>query len=371
MSIRRRFTGLSFALASLLACAVPAWAQDEPKVLNIYNWSDFIGKDTVREFEKETGIQVRYDNYDSDEILHAKLVAGHTGYDIVIPSLAWAKIQAEGGLLAKVDRSKLSNWKNLDPNILRRLAVADPGNAHLVPWLWGYTAVGVNTDKVKAAISPLPMPANPWDLVFKPEYTSKLKSCGISFLDSADDLFSSALLYLGRPISSKEPADYRDAFNLMSGVRQDIALFSSSGYINDLASGAVCIVIGWSGDINIARQRAIEANRGVNIEVLLSKTGQSMYFDTMAIPADAPHPGNALLWLNYIMRPEVHAGLTNAVFYANPNLASLPFVKKEIAQNPTVFPPAEVLADMQMQTALPPAIRRLQNRFYTKLKTGI
>eukprot|EP01037_Dinobryon_pediforme_P020654 gene20654-21329_t len=305
---------LGAALVALTAMAVQAAAPEE-KVLNIYNWSDYIADDTIKNFEKETGIKVRYDNFDSNEILHAKLLAGNTGYDIVVPSAHWAHLQIEAGLLRKLDKSKLSNLGNLDPAIQTELAKLDPNNDHLVDWLWGYTTVGINVGKVKAALGNLPMPDNAWDLVFDPKYISKLKSCGVSFLDSPSEILPPALRYLGKNPSSNVPADYQEAGRLLQKIRPNVTLFSSASYINDMANGAICLAVGWSGDINIARHRAIDAKNGNQIEALVPKTGATLFFDTMAIPSDAPHPQNALLFMNYILRPEVHASLTNQVFY--------------------------------------------------------
>jgi putrescine transport system substrate-binding protein len=359
------------ALAAGLALAAPVLAQQEEKVLNIYNWSDYIGDDTVKNFEKETGIKVRYDVFDNNEILHAKLVAGKSGYDIVVPTAQWARLQMDANLLRPLDKSKLSNLANLDPAIQAKLARLDPGNAHLVDWLWGYTTVGINVDKVKAALGPLPMPANAWQLIFDPKYASKLKSCGVSFLDSPSEVLPAALLYLGKPAYSKSPADYVAAGALLQSVRPSVTLFSSSGYINDLANGALCAVFGWSGDINIARQRAIDAKNGNHIAALVPSTGAPLVFDTMAIPADAAHPNNAHLWINYILRGPVHASLTNKVFYANPNTASLKSVRKDIADNKTVFLPAAELDRMIAPEAVPADIRRVITRTFTRFKTGM
>ncbi|MES2046822.1 MAG: polyamine ABC transporter substrate-binding protein [Pseudomonadota bacterium] len=354
--------------ASLLSA--PALAQEE-KVLNIYNWSDYIAEDTIKNFEKETGIKVRYDLFDTNEILHAKMVAGKTGYDIVVPSINWANLQIQGGLLMKLDKSKLPNLANLDPVIQSAIAKLDANNDHVVDWLWGFTTVGINTKKVKEALGDLPMPANAWDLVFDPKYMAKVKSCGVSFLDAPSEILPPALHYLGKNPFSKSPADYQEAGRLLQKVRPYISLFSSSGYINDMANGSVCVALGWSGDINIARQRAIEAKNGIDIQALIPITSSILFFDVMAIPADAPHPNNAHLWLNYIMRPEVHASLTNKVFYANPNAAATKFVKKEIAENKTVF-----LSDADKKKMISPEvvnsdIRRLMTRIYTQFKTGI
>jgi putrescine transport system substrate-binding protein len=333
-------------------------AQEEEKILNIYNWSDYIAEDTIRNFEKETGIKVRYDNFDNNEIVHAKLVAGKTGYDIVIPSSNWAKLQADGGLLRKLDKAQLPNLKNLDPTVQAQLARLDPGNEFMVNWLWGFTTVGINVEKVKAALGSTPMPDNAWDLIFKPEYISKLKSCGVSFLDSATEVVPAVLHYLGKPPYSKNPSDYSAAASVLKAVRPHITLFSSSGYINDMANGGICVALGWSGDINIARQRAIDTKTGQNIQALIPKIGGVLFFDVMVIPADAPRPGNAHKFINYVMRPEVHAGLTNKVFYANPNSASKPLVKPEVANNPTVFLSAADMARMAAPDSLNNDLRR-------------
>ncbi len=357
--------------AAALLWASPASAQQEEKVLNVYNWSDYIAPDTLANFEKETGIKVRYDNFDTNEIVHAKLVAGKTGYDIVVPSSNWAKLQADGGLLQKLDKSQLPHLKNLDPVVQAQLARLDPGNDFMVDWLWGYTTVGINVDKVKAALGGAPLPDNAWDLVFKPEYISKLKSCGVSFLDSASEVVPAALHHLGKPAYSKNSGDYAQAAALLKTIRPGVTLFSSSGYINDMANGSICLALGWSGDINIARQRAIEGKTGQNIQALIPKTGGVLFFDVMTIPADAPHPGNAHKFIDFILRAEVHASITNKVFYANPNKASRAFVKPEVANNPTVF-----LSDADMKLMAPPDslsndLRRLMTRTFTSFKTGL
>ena len=346
-------------------------AQEEEKILNIYNWSDYIAEDTIKNFEKETGIKVRYDNFDNNEIVHAKLVAGKTGYDIVVPSSNWAKLQIDGGLLRKLDKSQIPNLKNLDPAVQAQLARMDPGNEYMVNWLWGFTTVGINVDKVKAALGSMPMPDNAWDLVFKPEYISKMKGCGVAFLDSATEIVPAALHYLGKPSFSKNPSDYTGAANLLKSVRSSVTLFSSSGYINDMASGSICLALGWSGDMNIARQRAIDGKTGQNIQALIPKTGGLLFFDSMVIPADSQRPGNAHKFINYMLRPEVSASLTNKVFYANPTLASRPFVKPEVASNPTVFLPPADLKNMVAPDSLSNDLRRLMTRTYTSFKTGL
>jgi putrescine transport system substrate-binding protein len=371
---KKQFTrSVSTILAASAVTAMmlsPVQAQEE-KVLNIYNWSDYIAEDTIKNFEKETGIKVRYDLFDTNEILHAKLVAGKTGYDIVVPSANWANLQIQGGLLMKLDKSKLPNLANLDPVIQASLAKLDPNNDHVVDWLWGFTTVGINVQKVKAALGDLPMPANAWDLVFDPKYISKVKSCGVSFLDAPSEILPPAMQYIGKNPFSKTPADYQEAGRLLQKIRPYVSLFSSSGYINDMANGSICVALGWSGDINIARQRAIDAKNGNDIQALIPSTSATMFFDVMAIPADAPHPNNAHLWINYIMRPEVHASLTNKVFYANPNLAATKFVKKEIAENKTVYLSDADKKKMTSPEAVNSDIRRLMTRIYTQFKTGM
>ena len=356
------------ATAGMAASAFAAGP--EAKVLNIYNWSDYIADDTIRNFEKETGIKVNYDNYDNNEILHAKLVAGKTGYDIVVPGAHFAKQQIEARLFQKLDRSLLTNWGNLDPAILEQMAKVDPGNQHLVNWMWGFVTVGINTDKVKKALGDLPMPDNPWSLLFDPKYAARLKGCGVNFLDSASEVLPVALLYVGKPGFSRSAADYPVAGEMLKKVRPYVTRFSSSGFIEVLAGGALCAVMGYSGDINIARARAIQAKSGNNIQALVPPSGATLFFDSMAIPADAAHPKNAHLFINYILRPEVHASLTNKVFYANPNRASLKFVNKDVAENKSIFPGAPELARMTAPDSLPQDIRRVQTRTFTNFKAG-
>ena len=356
-----------------LACVgTSAALAADPKVLNVYNWSDYIADDTLKNFEKETGIKVNYDNYDSNEVLMAKLVAGNSGYDIVVPSSHFAKLQIQGGLLQKLDRSKLTNWGNLDPTLLKSLETVDPGNQYLVDWLWGFVTVGINKDKVKAALGNLPMPDNAWSLIFDPKYASKLKSCGVNFLDSASEVLPVALMYVGKPAYSSNAADYDAAAKMLASVRPYVTRFSSSGYINDLAGGSLCAVMGYSGDINIARARALEANpkQPPAIEALIPKGGATLFFDTMAIPKDAKNVENAHLFINYILRPEVAASLTNKVFYANPNRASLKFVKKDVAENKTIFLSDADKSHMTAPDAVPQAIQRTRTRVFTNFKAG-
>lgn len=370
MSLATRIKQLAVVTAGVLAVGV-ATAQDAG-VLNVYNWADYIAPDTIKNFEKETGIKVRYDNFDSNESLHAKLVAGNSGYDVVVPGSHFAKQQIAAGLLQKLDKSKLPNLKNLDPAIQAQLAKMDPGNDYLVDWLWGYTTVGINVDKVKQALGGAALPENAWDLVFKPEYASKLKKCGVSVLDSASEVMPIALHYIGKDPYSKEQADYTEAGKMLKAVRPFVTRFVGSGsdYIDQMAKGGICVALGWSGDIMIAANRAQGSKVKQNIKVLVPKSGGLLFFDVMAIPKDAKNVDNAHKWIDYIMRPEVHASLTNTVFYANPNKASLKFVKPDIASNEAVFPAASVL-----DTMLPPGVpdqatRRIITRTFTNFKSN-
>ncbi len=350
--------------------AAPTAVAEEEKVLNIYNWSDYIAPDTIANFEKETGIKVRYDTFDSNEILNAKLIAKNTGYDIVVPSSNWAKLQLEGGLFQKLDKSKLPNWVNLDPNILKLMEQVDPGNQYLIDWMWSYNTVGINVDKVKTALGDTPMPENAWDLVFNPTYTSKLKSCGIVFLDTPTDVFQAALHYMGKPITGVSEDDYKAAYDMLMKVRPDITKFASGGQIDDLAAGNVCVAYGWAGDFNLARARSIENGSEQKIEALVPSTGGLMFMDVMAIPSDAKHPQNALKFMNYVMEPKVVAAITNEVTYANPNKAATEFVNPEIKDNKSVY-----LSEENLKKLVPPSVedskaKRIITRLYTQFKTG-
>ena len=362
---------LCLAAAGALVLAPPALAEEE-KVLNIYNWADYIAPDTIKNFEKETGIKVRYDSFDSNEVLHAKLVAGRTGYDIVVPGSHFAKMQIDGGLLTKLDKSKLPNLKNLDPAIQAQLAKLDPGNDHLVNWLWGYTTVGINAAQVTKALGSMPMPDNVWDLVFKPEYASKLKGCGVSFLDTASEVIPIALKYIGKDPHTKDAADYKAVAEMLNRIRPYVTRFSGSGsdYIDQMARGQLCAVVGWSGDIYIAKDRAAKAKRPQTLEALLPMSGGLLFFDVMAIPKDAKHPENAHKWIDYILRPAVHASLTNTVFYANPNKEARKLVKAELANDKSVFPDAGALDTMIVPGVPDQATRRLMTRTFTSFKAG-
>jgi putrescine transport system substrate-binding protein len=349
--------------------ATSAAANTEEKVLNIYNWPDYITEDMVANFEKETGIKVNYQTFENNEALQAKLIAGNSGYDIVVPGAVFAKSQIEAGLLRPLDKAQIPNLSNLDSDIMSKLDKVDPGNAHLVPWAWSFTTVGINKTKVSKALGSTPLPENAWDLVFNPAYTSKLKSCGIAFLDSPTEVMPPALHYLGKDAYSADVADHKAAGEMLAKVRKDIRLFSST-MIDDLAGGKACVVLGWAGDINIASTRAIENKSGQEIEALLPKTGGLLFFDNLAVPKDAKHPNNAMAFINYFLKPEVSASLTNELSYPTANKASVANVTPEVAKNKTIFLDAAALKAAVSPSSLSNASRESLTSVYTTFKQG-
>lgn len=352
---------------SSVAAAVPANAEE--KVLNIYNWPDYITQDMVANFEKESGIKVNYQTFENNEALQAKLIAGNSGYDLVVPGAVFAKSQIEAGLLRPLDKTQIPNLSNLDPAIMAKLDKVDPGNKHLVPWAWSFTTVGINKTKVAKALGNTPMPENAWDLVFNPTYTSKLKSCGIAYLDSPTEIMPPALHYIGKDAYSADAADHKAAGEMLAKVRKDIRLFSST-MIDDLAGGKACVALGWAGDINIASARAQENKSGQEIEALLPKSGGLLFFDNLAIPKDAKHPNNAMAFINYFLKPEVSASLTNELSYATANKASVAQVTPEVAKNKAVFLDADALKVAVSPSSLSNATRESMTAVYTAFKKG-
>jgi putrescine transport system substrate-binding protein len=341
----------------------------EEKVLNIYNWPDYIPDGMIAAFEKETGIKVNYDTFETNEALHAKLVAGNTGYDIVVPGTVFAKPQIEGGLLQPLDKSKIPNLANLDPAIMGILTKADPGNKYLVPWAWGFTTVGINRTKAEKALAGLPMPENAWDLVFNPKYSSKLKSCGIAYLDSPTEIIPVALHYIGKDAYSNDPADYKAATAMLVKVRKDVRLFSST-MIDDIAGGKACAVVGWSGDINIAAGRARDNGSKDTIEALLPSTGALLFSDTMAITKDAKHPNNAYAFINFYLRPENGASVTNTMSYPTANKAAIAQIKPEISGNKTIFVDTDYFSKMIPPSSFTNEAREAMANAYISFKKG-
>jgi putrescine transport system substrate-binding protein len=341
----------------------------DDKVLNIYNWPDYVAVDLIENFEKKTGIKVNYKTFETNETLQAKLVQGNTGFDIVVPGSVFVKAQIEAGLYRKLDKSQIPNYKNLDTNLMSKLTSVDPGNDYVIPWAWSFTTVAINKAKVAKALGSTPMPQNAWDLVFNPIYTSKLKSCGIAYLDSPTEILPPALHYIGKKAYSEDPADHQAAGKMLAKVRKDIRLFSST-MIDDLADGKACVALGWAGDFTLAATRAAEYKNGVEIEVMLPKTGGLIFFDTIAVPADAKHPNNAMAFINYYLDAKVSASMTNQLGYPTANKASLPFIDPELANDKTIFPDKLNLDLMVNPNQLYNFIRESMTAIFIEFKRG-
>ncbi|RDE07691.1 polyamine ABC transporter substrate-binding protein [Pelagibacterium lacus] len=351
--------------ASLLCGA--ATAQDQ--IVNIYNWSDYIAEDTLDKFTAETGIATNYDVFDSNEIVEARLLAGSSGYDVVVPSGFFLERQIPIGLFQLLDKSKLPNLVNLDPAIMAIVEAHDPGSQYSVPYMWGTSGLGYNVDMVTERVG-ADGPLTSWDLLFDPENAAKLADCGIALLDAPVEMMAIALNYLGLDPNSESADDLAQAEALFAGIRPYVRLFHSSQYISDLANGEICLAVGYSGDVFIAADRAAEADQGVEITYVIPDEGTSLWVDMMAIPADAPNPDAAHAFINFILEPQIAADITNYVWYANPNTASLDLVDPDIAADPAIFPTAEVMENLFPLKARTPAYDRLLTRAWTRVKTG-
>ncbi|MDK2776762.1 MAG: polyamine ABC transporter substrate-binding protein [Pseudomonadota bacterium] len=366
-------TRLKFS-ASVLAMAVAgltttAQAQEE---IHFYNWSDYIAEDTVPNFEKETGIKVISDYFDSNEVLEAKLLAGNSGYDIVVPTSHFMGRQIKAGTFMPLDKSKLPNLKYIDKDLLGYLETADPGNKYGIPYLWGTTGIGYNVAMIKKILGD-DAPVDSWDLVFKPENLKKLSECGVSFLDSPDEIYPLLMNYVGIDPNSLDKKDYGDnspATKLMKELRPYVTQFHSSQYINDLANGDTCVAIGWSGDVLMAGDRAAEAENGNEIVYVIPKEGTQIWFDMMAIPADSKNPEGAYKFINYLMEPAVIAEVTNYVAYANPNTGAKEFQDPEISANPSVYPSEETKKKLFPSKIRGQKIDRILTRFWSDMKAG-
>lgn len=356
---------LTVSMVSLSANTV--WAAEDA-VLNIYNWSDYIAEDTLKKFEKETGIKVNYDVFDSNEVLEAKLLAGSTGYDIVVPSSSFLARQIKAGVFQKLNKEKLPNLKNMDAEISARVDVHDPGNQHAITYMWGTVGIGYNKKMIAERMADAPVDS--WDLVYKPEIASKFADCGVSLLDSPDDVLPTVRNYVGAGPNSEDKSDLANAQAVLEAIRPSIRYFHSSQYISDLANGDTCIAVGWSGDVFQARDRATEADKGVKIDYVIPKEGTVIWFDMMAIPTDAPHPENAHKFLNFIMRPDIIAEISDYVFYANGNAASFDLIDKEVTGDPAIYPTEEVKKKLFASKVRSARYDRAQTRSWTKIKTG-
>ncbi|NMM03837.1 polyamine ABC transporter substrate-binding protein [Paraburkholderia sp. RP-4-7] len=362
------------AVCAALALAGLAWqtmpsARAEDQVVNVYNWGNSIGKGTIANFEKATGIKVEYQEFDSNDTLQAKLLSGNSGYDVVVPSdMYWAR-QMQAGIFQKIDKSKIPNYGLLDPTILKILMQEDPGNQYGIPWSWGSDGLGINVEKVKAALGN-DVPLDSWALLFDPKYAQKLKSCGISLLDSPVDVFGMALVYLKKDPNTINPKDYQEAYELLKGIRPYITQFNSASYINDLAGGDICIALGWSGDVNSARLAALSAKKSYHIKYVIPNEGAAMWFDMMAIPKDAPHAGNAMKFINFVISTQEAANLTNYTSYPTAVPAAKALVRPDVLADPAVFPAPELYRKMFVSKPMPQDLTRLLNRLWAKLKVG-
>lgn len=358
-----------FGLAMSLLFATPGFSAEE-KVLNVYNWSDYIDESVIKDFTKKTGIKVNYDVFDSNELLETKLLAGSSGYDLVVPSAAFLQRQIKAGVFEKLDKSKLPNLKNVWDVIAERTEVYDKDLAHSTNYLWGTTGIGYVKEKIDKIMKDAPVDS--WELVLNPEIASKFADCGIHWLDSPVEVLPQVLKYMGKETDTTKltKEDLAAAEAVINKVRPYIKKFHSSEYISALANGDICIAIGWSGDIFQAQTRAAEAKNGVTVEYSIPKEGTQMWFDMLAIPVDAKHKEEAYAFINYLLEPEVIAKVSNYVAYANGNKASQEFIDKAILENPSIYPTDEVMKGLFTVLAYDGKIQRMVNRTWTRLKSG-
>ncbi|MEG6508936.1 polyamine ABC transporter substrate-binding protein [Methyloligella sp. 2.7D] len=362
----RLFCACLLAIGAAVLATSPSVSAEE---VHVYNWSDYIDESLLDKFEKETDIKVIYDVFDSNEVLETKLLAGGSGYDVVVPSATFLERQIQAGVFQPLDYSKLPNSKNLWDVIKERLEPYDPGNKYSVNYMWGTTGIGYNVEKVKEVLGE-DAPTDSLDLVFKPENMEKLAKCGVMFLDAPTEMIPAALKYIGEDPNSHDPEVIAKAEPVLMAVRPYIKKFHSSEYINALANGDICVAFGWSGDIFQARDRADEADNGVEIAYTIPKEGALMWFDEMAIPADAPNPDAALKFINFMMDPENMAAASNYVYYANGNLASQKYLEEDVIDDPAIYPDKETMDNLFTVSAYDPKVQRKVTRMWTKIKSG-
>ena len=362
------------ALAATMAWMIKAPAQAiKDRVVNVYNWSDYVESSVLADFTAQTGIKVRYDTFDSNDTLETKLLAGKSGYDVVVPTAYFLERQIKAGVFQKLDKTQLPNIVNVWPAIAQRLSRYDPGNLYAVNYMWGTTGIGFNVKKVREVLGrdiPIEAAMASWDTVFKPETLAKYKDCGVYMLDSSDDILPAALRYLGLDPNSNIDAELERAAALMIQVRPSVRKFHSSEYLDALATGRACLVIGWSGDIKQAQKRAVEAKSSVEIRYAIPGGGAQMWFDNFAIPSDAKNAAEAHAFINYLLRPEVAAKNTNFLSYANGNLPSQKLIDPAILNDPTVYPDEKTMQQLYTITAHDQKTQRLMNRLWTRIKTG-
>jgi putrescine transport system substrate-binding protein len=359
---------LRFAAALIAAFGISPAAAQSP-VVNVFNWSDYIEPGVLADFTRETGIKVRYDTFDSNDTLETKLLAGKSGYDVVVPTGPFLERQIKAGIFQKLDKGKLPNLVNMWPQIVQRLAAYDPGNQYAVNYMWGTTGIGYNVKKAREILGE-DVRIDSWDYVFKPELLASFKGCGVHMLDSADDILPAALQYLGFDPNSHAPAELQKAADLVSKVRPSVRKFHSSEYLDALASGEICFATGFSGDVKTAQKRAREAKNGIELAYAIPKEGAQLWFDNLAIPKDARHPAEAYALINYLQQPEVAAKNSNFISYANGNLASQQFIDKAVLEDRTIYPDEMTMSRLYTLKAYDPATQRLLNRLWTRVKTG-
>jgi putrescine transport system substrate-binding protein len=341
---------------------------EEDKVLNVYNWSDYVEPSVLADFTKKTGIKVNYDVFDSNQVLETKLLAGHTNYDVVVPSAPFLERQIKAGVFQKLDKSQLPNLKYLDPDMLKLIAVYDPGHEHSVPYMWVTDGPGYNVARIKER-----MPDAPVDslrMLYDPAVIAKFQDCGVSVLDAPSEVVGTVLIYLGKDPRSESQDDLKAAEAVLLSIRPYLRYVHSSRYIDDLANGETCLALGWSGDVKQARDRAKDAGKGIEIKYAIPREGTIMAFDMLAIPADAPHPHNAHLFINYLLEPEVAAKNSNLVKYANVNTASTPMLVDAVKGDPNIYPPPDIQAKLVPEPPRSQEYQRLLTRTWTRFKTG-
>jgi putrescine transport system substrate-binding protein len=366
--MRRQFAIAAVALSLGAHNTGMALAQNE-RVVNVYNWSDYIDAKVLEDFTKETGIRVQYDTFDANETLETKLLAGKSGYDVVVPTAYFLERQIKAGVFQKLDKNRLKNLGNVWPEIATRLAVYDPGNQYAVNYMWGTTGIGYNVKSMRERLGP-DGKIDSWEIVFKPENLAKFRDCGVHMLDSADDIIPAALHFLGLNPNSAGPAELEKVAELLLKIRPLVRKFHSSEYLNALASGEICLVVGWSGDIKQSQKRAMEAKNGVEIGYSIPKEGAQMFFDNLAIPKDAGHVAEAHAFIDYLLRPEVAAKNSDLVAYANGNLGSQKLIDKTVLDDKSIYPDPGTMSRLYTVSARDQKSQRLVNRLWTKIKTG-
>lgn len=357
------------SLAVGIGVFAPAASAQKERVVNFYNWSDYIEPSVLGAFTRETGIKVRYDTFDSNDTLETKLLAGKSGYDVVVPTAYFLQRQIAAGVFQKLDRAKLTNLGNAWPEIAQRLAFYDPGNQYAVNYMWGTVGIGYNVAKAREALGPQAV-IDSWDIVFTPETLARFKDCGVHMLDSSDDIMPAALHHLGLDPNTTDQKALERAADLLAKIRPSVRKFHSSEYLNALASGEICLVVGWSGDIKQAQKRAAEAKNGVEIGYAIPKEGAQMFFDNLAIPKDARNLAEAHALIDYLLRADVAAKTSDFVSYANGNLASQKLIEPKLLADRTVYPDAALMARLYVIAAKDPKTQRVMNRLWTKVKTG-